>query len=111
MKRKEIKVLEEKLYKILDEKYNGVLIVNNTSVDSIKAMCDFTYNKRIIELLAADIINRNDNEIHKQFEKWLNNNFSEYTYHKRISKMDNKIMFYYIWGAIGWVVACFLAFN
>jgi len=111
MKRKERLALEEKMYDILSEKYNGAVVVNNTAIDYISAMCDFVYNKRIVELLKEDIISNNDTEIHKQFEKWLQSNYKEYTYTKRMIKMDNKIMFYYIWGAIGWVLACFFAFN
>lgn len=111
MKRKERRVLEEKMYNILSEKYSGAVVVNNTTIDHISAMCDFVYDKRIVELLKEDIINHNDTEIHKQFEKWLQSNYKEYTYTKRMVKMDNKIMFYYIWGTIGWVLACFFAFN
>lgn len=111
MKRKERLALEEKMYDILSEKYHGAVVVNNTAIDYIRAMCDFVYDKRIVELLKEDIINNNDTEIHKQFEKWLQSNYEGYTYAKRIRQMDNKIMFYYIWGAIGWVLACFFAFN
>ena len=111
MKRKERLALEEKMYDILSEKYRGAVVVNNTAIDYIKAMCDFVYDKRIVELLKEDIINHNDTEIHKQFEKWLQSNYKEYTYIKRMTKMDNKIMFYYIWGTIGWVLACLIAFN
>lgn len=111
MKRKERLALEEKMYDILSEKYRGAVVVNNTAIDYIRAMCDFVYDKRIVELLKEDIINNNDTEIHKQFEKWLQSNYEGYTYAKRIRQMDNKIMFYYIWGAIGWVLACFFAFN
>lgn len=111
MKRRERLALEEKMYDILSERYSGAVVVNNTAIDYIKAMCDFVYDKRIVELLKEDIINNNDTEIHKQFEKWLQSNYKEYTYTKRMIKMDNKIMFYYIWGSIGWVLACFFAFN
>lgn len=111
MKRKERRVLEEKMYNILSERFRGAVVVNNTAIDYIKAMCDFVYDKRIVELLKEDIINHNDTEIYKQFEKWLQTNYKEYTYTKRFIKMDNKIMFYYIWGTIGWVFACFFAFN
>lgn len=111
MKRKERLALEERMYDILSEKYKGAVVVNNTAIDYIKAMCDFVYNKRIVELLKEDIINHNDTEIHKQFEKWLQSNYKEYAYIKRMNKMNNKIMFYYIWGTIGWVLACFFAFN
>ena len=111
MKRKERLALEEKMYEILSEKYRGAVVVNNTAIDYIKAMCDFVYDKRIVELLKEDIISRNDTEIHKQFEKWLQSNYKEYTYTKRMVKMDNNIMFYYIWGTIGWVLACLFGFN
>lgn len=111
MKRKERHALEEKMYDILSEKYNGAVVVNNTAIDYISAMCDFVYDKRIVELLKEDIISKNNTEIHQQFEKWLQSNYKEYTYYKRINKMDNKIMFHYIWGTIGWVLACFFAFN
>jgi hypothetical protein len=111
MKRKERLALEERMYDILSEKYIGAVVVNNTAIDYIKAMCDFSYDKRIVELLKEDIINHNYTEIYKQFEKWLQSNYNEYTYTKRIMKMDNKVMFYYIWGTIGWVLACFFAFN
>lgn len=111
MKRKERLALEEKMYDILSERFRGAVVVNNTAIDHIKATCDFVYDKRIVELLKEDIINHNYTEIHKQFEKWLQSNYKEYTYTKRIMKMDNKVMFYYIWGTIGWVLACFFAFN
>jgi hypothetical protein len=111
MKRKERLALEEKMYDIINERFSGAVVVNNTAIDYVKAMCDFIYDKRIVELLKEDIINHNYTEIHKQFEKWLQSNYKEYTYTKRFIKMDNKIMFYYIWGTIGWVLACFFAFN
>ena len=99
------------MYDTLSEKYNGAGVVNNTAIDYISAMCDCVYDKRIVELLKEDIISKNNTEIHQQFEKWLQSNYKEYTYYKRINKMDNKIMFHYIWGTIGWVLACFFAFN
>ena len=110
MKRKERIALEDKMYGILIKKYRGALIVNNTAIDYVRAINDFVYNKRIVELLKEDAINDNDAEIYKQFEKWLQSNYEGYSYAKRIEKMENKIIAYYIWGAIGWVFACFLTF-
>lgn len=105
MIRKERLILEESLYDIISEKYSGCVVVNNEAIDPTKAKCDFVYDKRIVELLKTDIVEKNKEEIHKQFEKWLNNNDDMYRYKKIIRKLENKELWWYIWGTLGWAFA------
>ncbi len=109
MKRKERLVLEEKLYDIISEKYSGCVVVNNEAIDPIKANCDFAYDKRIVELLKTDIIEKNKGEIHKQFEKWLNNNYDKYRYRKIVRNLENKALWWYIWSVLGWIAALWVS--
>ena len=105
MKRKERLVLEVSLYDIISEKYTCCVVVNNEAIDPIRAMCDFVYDKRIVELLKTDIVENNKEEIHKQFEKWLNSNYDNYRYKKIVCKLENKILWWYIWSVLGWIAA------
>lgn len=93
MTRKERKILQEKLYDILSEKYKieDALIVHNKSVCPFYSVLDFVYhNKGIIDLLRDDILSNNETEIFNTFEKWLKANFYKYTFSAIRDKADKR---------------------
>jgi hypothetical protein len=98
MKRKERKLLQEKLYKILRDKYkiDATLLVHNKSVCPFYSVLDFVYhNKGIIDLLRDDIISDNETEIYATFEKWLKANFYKYTFSAMRDKADKRCNWYW----------------
>lgn len=85
MTRKERKNLQDKLYDILNDKYNNysALVVNNTAVSPLATKVDFCYyNKGIVNLLMDDIIAENKTELYLAFEKWVKANWCNYTFDK-----------------------------
>lgn len=98
MKRKERKLLQEKLYNILRDKYKieDALLVHNKSVCPFYSVLDFVYhNKGIIDLLRDDILSNNKTEIYATFEKWLKVNFYKYTFGAIRDKADKRCNWYW----------------
>lgn len=112
MKRKERKLLQEKLYDILYEKYNSnnALIVHNKSVCPFYSVLDFVYhNKGIIDLLRDDILSNNEAEIYATFEKWLKVNFYKYTFNALRDKADKLSNWYWLYFFIGYCIGAVVA--
>lgn len=112
MKRKERKLLQEKLYDILSEKYKteDALIVHNKSVCPLYSVLDFVYhNKGIIDLLRDDILSDNKTELYATFEKWLKANFYKYTFSAIRDKADKRYNLFWIYILIAYWVGAIIA--
>ena len=112
MKRKERKLLQEKLYDILQAKYkmDDALIVHNKSVCPFYSTLDFVYNnKGIIDLLRDDILSNNETEIYATFEKWLKVNFYKYTFNAIRDKVDKRCNRYWVFVLIAYWIGAVVA--
>lgn len=100
MKKKERRGLEDKLYDILKEKYNGPIIVQNVAVHPFHSLWDFSRTKGIVDLLYDDIYQDRNEPIYEAFERWITTNRCDYSFYGMQKKWSFEQIVTTVWFAI-----------